>query len=53
MFAEDKKFILKKLSENDKEDFMKLQMDVSSIKKAYEINDFYEFHGQVFYMIKI
>ena len=48
VFAEDKKFILKKLSENDKEDFMKLQMDVSSIKKAYEINDFYEFSWSSF-----
>ena len=42
-YAENERFILRKLQEADKDNYMKLTLDVSSIAKAYEDESFYEF----------
>lgn len=43
MYAENGDFILKRLCERDKENFMNLYLDTSSIPKAYEQSDFFEY----------
>lgn len=42
-YAENERFILRKLQEADKDNYMKLKLEVSSIAKAYEDESFYEF----------
>ena len=42
-FAEDGSIYIRRLNEDDKEDFMRLKVDVSCIPKAYEIPSFYDF----------
>lgn len=41
-YAENGQFVLKRLQENDKENYMNLKMNTSSIPKAYENEVFFE-----------
>lgn len=43
MYAENEYLILRRLCEQDKEKFMELTLDTSSIPKAYEDADFFEY----------
>lgn len=42
MYAENACFVLRRLQETDKDNYMKLTLDYSSIAKAYEDESFYE-----------
>lgn len=43
IFAENEDYLLKRLQEDDKEDYMNLLISVSDIAAAYKNSDFYEF----------
>lgn len=47
IFAENERIILRSLSEKDKTDYMNLLTSLSSMKRMYEIEDFYNFSWKI------